>query len=227
MTPKYARRRAAVSSVNLPLARASEINYLSNQSNMARPTRIGSSGIMAAAVSALKEHGAASLTLETVAATARCAKGLVHYHFATRRGLLTSVNDVLWDRREHAWVAALAGATLDDCVRQSWTVLSAERTDGTTRAWLSLLVDSDRSVAQAATRRLRRFNVSLYQASLRLLDSLVLTPTIPPEEWGRMLSAVIHGMCVQAEAGGAPSEQESDYAALWLAALSLTRPRAD
>lgn len=191
---------------------------------MARPTRIGAANILAAAVTALCERGAASLTLDTVSNQARCAKGLVHYHFSSRRRLLTSASDSIWDQREEEWRTALTGAA-EDCIRQSWKVLLRESAGGVTRAWLSLAVDSDHAVAEATKRRLARFDTTLQSATMALLDSLGLIPTIPPDEWCRVLAAAIHGISVQLEGGSGGAHLEGAYSAVWLAALSLTQAK--
>jgi AcrR family transcriptional regulator len=192
---------------------------------MARPITIGPANILTAAESVLRQHGGSSFTLDRVASAAKCAKGLVHYHFGTRSKLLTAVNDQLWDARERNWAAALRDPSPEVCVRQSWTLLSTEAAQGITRAWLSLLVEPDPHTLQAARRRLDRFETVVLGAATALFDSLDLTPTIAPPELGRLLAAGIHGLGVQLVAHGRSQVLETAYSALWLSALSLTQSK--
>ena len=192
---------------------------------MSRPITIGSANILGAAESVLRQHGGSPLTLERVATAAKCAKGLVHYHFGSRSKLLAAVNDQLWDARERNWVAALRGSSPEVCVRQSWTLLSNEAAQGITRAWLALLVEPDAHILQAAKRRMDRFETVILDAATALFESVGLVPTIAAPELGRLLAAGIHGLGVQLVAHGRNQTLEAAYSALWLAALSLTQPK--
>ena len=192
---------------------------------MARPTKIGPGNILDAAERALLVEGCGSLALDTVAKAAGCAKGLVHYHFETRTKLLVAANDRLWDKRQRSWEAALAGPALERCIRETWTLLLREATEGVTRARLSLLVDSDRALGAAARRSTERFDAAFHASSRALLDRLDLAPSIAPDEWSRLLLAGVDGVALQLIGGRPASSVETDYAAVWLAALGLTKPR--
>ena len=47
--------------------------------------------IVAAADALIRRKGAANVTVDQVAKEAGCAKGLVHYHFKTKRGVIEAV----------------------------------------------------------------------------------------------------------------------------------------
>ena len=192
---------------------------------MGRPTKIGDTNILSAAEDVLKTSGAASFTLDSVASAAGCAKGLVHYHFGSRTQLLIAANDRLWDRREDDWAKALRAGAPEDCIRQSWTLLAAEASSGITRAWLSLLTEPDRALGQAVRRRMERFDTAMRGATTALLDNLGLEPTIPPDEWSRLVVASAYGLGLQLVARGKTPALEADYSAIWLSALGLTRPK--
>jgi AcrR family transcriptional regulator len=180
--------------------------------------------VLDAAERALQVHGCAALTLETVAKDANCTKGLVHYHFGTRTKLLIAASDRLWEKRENNWTAALRGGAPEECIRETWSLLQRETASGVTRAWLSLLVDADRVLGQAVRRRMDRFDTALRIAAGALLDRLGQTPTIPRDEWSRLLTAGIDGVSLQMVARGQNPSLEADYSAVWLGALNLTTP---
>lgn len=193
---------------------------------MARPVKIGIPNLLDAAETMLKTHGAAAFTLDAVAAQASCAKGLAHYHFGSRSKLIIAVNDRLWDKRERDWSAALRGQVPEECMRQSWSLLASEAASGVTRAWLSLLTEPDRALAQAVRRRMERFETVLLSATTSLLDVLGLEPSIPADEWSRLLSAGVYGLGLELVARGRSPSLEADYSAIWLSALGLTKPKA-
>lgn len=193
---------------------------------MARPVKIGDANILNAAADVLKTSGAAAFTLDAVATAAGCAKGLVHYHFGSRTQLLIAANDRLWDRREQDWANALRARAPEDCIRQSWALLVSEATSGVTRGWLSLLTEPDRALGAAVRRRMERFETAVQGAIAGLLDNLGLEPTIPPDEWSRLVTASAYGLALQLVARGKSPALEADYSAIWLSALGLTRPKA-
>jgi TetR/AcrR family acrAB operon transcriptional repressor len=51
--------------------------------------------ILDSALQLVRENGAEAMSIEAVAAAAGSAKGLVHYHFKTKQGLLSAVAEKL------------------------------------------------------------------------------------------------------------------------------------
>jgi len=99
------------------------------------PTRLA---ILAAALQALKRGGFDDFSIEAVARRAGVAKGLVLYHFESRRRLLQRCGAELAGERSRRLRHALtsgAGAAGVDAV---WEELLHQQADGTARAWLSL-----------------------------------------------------------------------------------------
>src|SRR3972149_10100329 len=74
-------------------------------------------------------------TVDEVAREARCAKGLVHYHFKTKAALLAAAAARLGERRRSRWTEAFQAPTPDAAIQRSWTLLVSESRDGTIRAW--------------------------------------------------------------------------------------------
>ncbi len=181
--------------------------------------------ILRAAEVLIKRKGAAGVTVEAVAREAGCAKGLVHYHYKTKRGLVEAVASHLAKRREVAWADAFHASAPKAAIDGTWHLLTEESDDGTIRAWASMFgpgnVLPDHVVNQVVT----RFGAALGDAAHRMLGELDLEPTVPPSEIGWLLAAVVHGMGLQLLSGADRKELEGAYAAAWLGVLSLASPR--
>ena len=94
--------------------------------------------ILAAAVQALKHGGLDRFTIEAVARRAGVAKGLVLYHYESRRRLLRLCAAEVAAEREQRLGAALGTARGTAVVDAVWEELLRQEADGTARAWLTL-----------------------------------------------------------------------------------------
>ncbi len=181
--------------------------------------------ILECAAELVKEHGAEAVSIEAVAASAGSAKGLVHYHFKTKQGLLSAVAERLTASRTDEWKAAFDAPSAQDAVSQTWALLTRESADGTMRAWQSLVGVTDRLTDELAKKLRAEFADGLHGAFTSMLrDKLGLTPTIQDGEIGMLLEAVVAGMGFQLTSGTEKAELEGAYSAAWLAILSLTQP---
>ncbi len=173
----------------------------------------------------VRKSGADAMSIEAVAAAAGSAKGLVHYHFKTKQGLLSAVAENLAATRMEHWSAAFAAPSAQDAVGQTWALLTAESADGTVRAWQSLVSGLEILTDGLANKLRSGFSVGLTEEFTSLLRTeLGLTPTIPDPEIGMLLEALITGIGFQLGSGTDPLELEGVYSAAWLAMLSLTQP---
>ena len=163
--------------------------------------------------------------MDEVSREARCAKGLVHYHFKTKAGLLGAVAARLGERRRHRWTEAFRQPTPQAAIDRSWALLVSESKDGTVRAWSALCAPSSDVTDQTVSTEVARFSQTIAGATDRLLGDLGLAPTVTVEELGLLLASVVHGMGLQLESGTEPARLQGAYAAAWLGILSLTRPR--
>jgi AcrR family transcriptional regulator len=179
--------------------------------------------ILAAAERLLRKRGEGTPTLEAVAREARCAKGLINYHFSSKADVLAAVAAELGSARAARWAGAFAGRSADSAIRETWDLLVAERHDGTFSAWAALRAERGRVTVQAVNSHTSSFARSLSKGVSDLLASLDLRPTVAVPELGWYLAAVVQGMEVLLEAGAEPDELQGAYAAAWLGILSLTR----
>ena len=180
--------------------------------------------ILQSAEALVKKHGAAAVTVEAVAKAAGTAKGLIHYHFKTKQGLLSAVADRLCDSRTTEWTKALRPGAPASAAERSWQLLTSESATGVVLAWQTLLsVEADHP-DQRAKEHIGKFSRGLGAALARLLrQDMGLVPTIPIGEIGWLMAAVIDGVGLQLLSGAAPDELHGAYAASWLGILSLTR----
>ncbi|NIM48831.1 MAG: TetR family transcriptional regulator [Gemmatimonadales bacterium] len=182
--------------------------------------------IISAALELIKRRGADGVTVEGVAKAAGCAKGLVHYHFKTKRGLLEAVAQSLAGVREVNWAKAFRAPTPKDAIDRSWMLLTTESGDGSIRAWTSLFGSSSILPDQTVRASLTGFSLALGKAVDRMFRDLGLQPRVPPSEIGWLLGAVVNGMGLQILGGADRHELEGAYAAAWLGILSLATPPA-
>jgi AcrR family transcriptional regulator len=189
---------------------------------MVRNAERARTAILEAAVQLLR--GSGGLTVDQVAGAARCAKGLVHYHFHTKGALLAAAASQLAERRRSRWGEVFRAKTPDDAIRRSWDLLVSESRDGTLRAWLALCAERNEVTGQTVSSEVEAFSNAVAKAAEVLVRNLGLTPTVSMQELGLLLAAVVHGSGLQLEAGIAPARLQGAYAAAWLGVLSLTHP---
>lgn len=190
---------------------------------MARKSAKTPKAIVDAAAAVVRRSGATSLTIESVAQEAGCAKGLVHYHLKTKDALLDAVARRIAEDRIAVWTGAFRAPTPSDAIRQTWKVLTTESENGTVRGWISLL-GSGALTERTANDILNRFTNALGQAASTMLLDLRLEPRVEAGALGWLLGAVIEGMGVQILGGASTSRLEEAYAAAWLGILEVTRP---
>ncbi len=179
--------------------------------------------ILKAAEKLTGERGAEGVTIDQVARAAGSAKGLVHYHFKTKKGLLSAVAELIAQKRCERWSELLAAESPRDAIDSTWSQLTNESNSGVARAWLSLLGPGS-PVPGRTVRKLRSdFVVGLTDALVELLEhGMGLKPTIPKEEIGCLLAAVIDGMTLELGSGTDPGELKGAYDAAWVGILALT-----
>jgi AcrR family transcriptional regulator len=80
--------------------------------------------ILECAEELVRRKGANAVTVEAVAKAAGSAKGLVHYHFKTKKGLLSAVAGRLSQSRIESWSAAFESESPNQAIDQSWKLLA-------------------------------------------------------------------------------------------------------
>lgn len=183
--------------------------------------------IIESAEALVRQNGAGAVTIEEVAKAAGTAKGLVHYHFKTKQGLLSVVADRLAASRISDWAAALRPGATESAAETSWRLLTEESATGVILAWQTLLYTGANLPDQAAESHASAFSNSLGTALTQLFaDDMGLIPTVPTPEIGWLMAAVIDGIGLQLLAGIGEERLYGAYAAGWLGLLALTTQAA-
>jgi len=104
--------------------------------------------IVDAARAVLVRDGFEHWTVDRVAREARCAKGLVHYHFTSKWELLAVVAGAMRrDRAERRRGALAVGGAVG--LDELWALLVAEVESGEHSAWLALASSSEHAIRDA------------------------------------------------------------------------------
>lgn len=106
--------------------------------------------ILEAARDTLLSRGLTGWTIDLVAEQAKCAKGLVLYHYRNKLTLLQAVADLVRQERVQARVGAFSvpGAPGLD---RLWETLVADWESGRSAIWLSLVAHADSRAAASLT----------------------------------------------------------------------------
>ncbi|HEX9582025.1 MAG TPA: helix-turn-helix domain-containing protein [Gemmatimonadales bacterium] len=180
--------------------------------------------ILAATERLLRKRGTGTPTLDAVAREARCAKGLVNYHFPSKAALLAAIAEAMGRERTRRWQSTLGGSSPEVAIRATWDLVLAECRDGTSSAWAALRAERDRTTVQTVSSQVAGFGRSLATSLATMLSALELKANVPVSELGWYLAAVVHGMELMVDAGADPGELQGAYAAAWLGILSVTGP---
>jgi AcrR family transcriptional regulator len=167
--------------------------------------------ILGAAIEVVALHGLNNWTVEEVANRARCAKGLVNYHYRSKQDLLVQVAETIRDDRAAHRLAAiqLSGARALD---RLWETLGREMESGWFAAWLSLLAADGplRTAASSTPKSSRTFALALGRA-LDVGDQLVPRATL--------IEATLDGLQLGLLQGASQAATEEDYHRFWLTVL--------
>jgi len=179
--------------------------------------------ILLAGVSLLKSGMSQRVSVDAVAKEAGVAKGLVHYHFKTKKGLFQTVASRLAEDRRSAWQEAFRKRDPQQAIDATWTLLTRESNDGTLRAWDTLFGSTGVLPEQTVKNETEAFGKALGAAAQEMLARLGLRPSIPLSEVGALLSAIVQGMGTMLVRGMQAEDLHGAYAAAWVGLLSLTR----
>lgn len=177
--------------------------------------------ILEAAVQRAREGPVEGITIASIAKSADCAKGLVHYHFGTKDALLAAAAAAVWDRRREAWHDVMRRGTATDAVDRGWKTVSLEASEGRARAAVTLAARSD-SIGRSAREAAANFRLAVTADLVHVLQRMDRTLTVPPEEAGQLFVAAINGLAMELEMGADPGVSEAAWAAFWVGLLSLT-----
>ena len=168
--------------------------------------------ILRASVETAANHGLNEWTVEEVANRAKCAKGLVNYHYRSKGELLSRTTEtVAMDRlaRRLSALSRAQGATALDAL---WEALSQEVDSGWFAAWLGFLSAGGklRLAATLSPDRERHLVLALHKA----LDLPALVDLDPA-----LVAAILDGLALRLLQGEPVDAVREAYHRFWVTVL--------
>lgn len=167
--------------------------------------------IVEAGLAAILASNLTDWTVDSVAAKAGCAKGLVLYHFKSKDSLLLRIAERVHQDQAEKRLSALRIGPGAPALDRLWDTLTTEVSGGTFGLWVGLVGDSRTRKAAA---RPPQEAVDLITAAAQALsvpvDSLAL-PLIP---------AALDGFSLELLQGNAPATVRERFDSFWLGVLS-------
>jgi AcrR family transcriptional regulator len=174
--------------------------------------------ITEAACATILAKGVASLTVADIGKRADVSTALVHYHFASKDGLLGAACERLAARRSEARAQALRTTRGLDSLDALWSAVTAGSGFEVERAWhdVNLLARHDPSVRRTLVVR-RREELEAFTAALpRLLAELGSTIPLPADEAATAVLLFLDGVVLAIDQGVPLAEVRAAYDAFWL-----------
>ena len=173
---------------------------------------VSKESIVEATVAAILATNLTDWTVDSVAGKAKCAKGLVLYHFKSKGALLLQVADTIRNSVANGRLEAVSGtakgaAALD----RLWGAMAEGNQSGEFGLWVGLLADSRTRKAAA---RATHDDADLIRASAEALgiqrDSLALS----------LIPAALDGFALELLQGNASANVRERFDSFWLGVLS-------
>ena len=186
-----------------------------------RTKELAKSELLEATIAIARERGLSRVTVEAVAQRARCAKGLVLYHFKSRSLLLEAMIFEVLRRRQADWSIAFGRTGPTAVIDATWNLLTIESANGTARLFGGIWSHAAEITDQLASNALISFAAAISHGAAQVLRSHGLRAGVEIGETGWLLTAVILGTESALSNGADPGELEGAYTRAWLALLEL------
>jgi AcrR family transcriptional regulator len=165
--------------------------------------------IVESAGALLASHGLHGWSVEQVALSAGCAKGLVHYHFGTRAALLEAAIDAMARGRMARRIAALSpGGTA--ALAALGAVLREDASAGLSRPWLEAGLDGG-----AANRRVQTPSEAELLEFAAASSAAMELPALPANR-ARTLLLLLDALEAALVRGAPEGEVREAYDRVWL-----------
>ncbi|HEV8358253.1 MAG TPA: TetR family transcriptional regulator [Gemmatimonadales bacterium] len=167
--------------------------------------------ILGAAITVLASDGLNNWTVEEVANRSHCAKGLINYHYRTKRSLLGCAAETLRDDRAARRLAAVQTPGTQ-ALDRLWEVMVHEVESGWFGAWMGLLAADDPLRKAAAT---NPAEASAFASALS--RSLGVDTQLASQ--APLIEAALDGLQLRLLQGAPVGETEEAYHRFWVSAL--------
>lgn len=165
--------------------------------------------IAAAAAAVLLRDGLQTWSVDRVAAEAGCAKGLVPYHYGSKKKLLAAVAANLQRERAARRLAALDGSGAE-ALDRLWDTLLGEIGSGEWSAWAALIAEPGIPLPPP--------NPAQSAALAAAIGAALGIPSLGLDE-ARLADAALDGFQVALHLGASEESVHEAYHRLWLAVL--------
>ena len=125
-----------------------------------------------------------NVTVEAVAHRAGCAKGLVAYHFKSKKALFQEADRTIASLRQSAWTTALSLPNAQDAIDGCWDVIRQEAQSGVARHVSRVLTDWSGNKGTA---------VAIGHAAVQLLRRAGREPTVAESEMADLCGVTLPG----------------------------------
>jgi AcrR family transcriptional regulator len=169
--------------------------------------------ILYASVETIVDHGLNDWTVEEVANKARCAKGLVNYHYGSKAELLRHTAEAISFNRHARRLAAVSNDRGSSALDNLWGTIVAEVRSGWFAAWLGFV--ARRGAPSPPRLEMPEFGNQLRAALTR---SLLLPRDSLPEPL--VLAAMLDGIALRLLLDEPEDRVKDAYHRLWLGVIA-------
>jgi AcrR family transcriptional regulator len=180
--------------------------------------------ILQAALNVLCRGGVAGLTLEAVAESCACAKGLVLYHYGSKDALIRAAAVRLFADRAERWRSALSRATAGTVVDVTWSILTDESDSGVAGAVTSLAAHWADGAERLVSNAHAEFATLLASSVEGVFERDGSRLRVPGSAVGAYLAIVVAGIEAGLAASWGADALRQAYDVAWLSLLSLADP---
>lgn len=181
---------------------------------MARRKAVGSiakESLAEAAVDVLQKHDLTDWTVDSVAARAGCAKGLVLYHFNSKEALLLRATERVRESQAVRRIEAFRGQKGTTALDRLWEVLLADVRSGAFGLWVTLIGHS----------RTRKAAARAEADNQGLIEGVALSFGIPGDSAALgLVPSALDGFGLELLQGRPPADVRERYDGFWLGVLS-------
>ena len=170
--------------------------------------------ILKAAIELRLKSRDSGITVEAVARYAGCAKGLVAYHYKSKRAVFLEAERAIAGERLRAWTASLALPDPHGALDACWEVIRKEAQSGVATYRQSELTDWSTNDSLTA---------AIGAGAVGLLRRAGRVPTVAVSELADLCAVTLPGFARALAAGADPGRIEGAYAGFWAALFALTR----
>ncbi|MEO8449906.1 MAG: TetR/AcrR family transcriptional regulator [Gemmatimonadota bacterium] len=167
--------------------------------------------ILTASIQTIIDYGLNGWTVDEVANKAKCAKGLVNYHYKSKHDLLIRCAETVASYRQARRMSALAGRVGAIAIDRLWAALILDVDEGWFGAWISVMSDN-------RLRRAAGLRYGVHSGQLAVLAAKALGETAQAIDES-LLTATLDGLELALLGEADRASVEEAYHRFWVGLL--------